>query len=255
MFYYFKSSKKINVEIKSKTKNHSGNIWGKCIDTTDEIITAKLEISDQTSKWLEHPRRAKIKSNLTKNNFSLFMAKKPCPTNFNWFWADNFSKHENKNYVRWKKNIEKKLAKYPIDTIIKCTKKNYLILKNKITDHVNNTENFTRSVGTMVWEKDLKKIFLKIIVESNYLNKKPDGVIYNENLQKICDTYTSNQGNIRKVKVKCVGLPEEINAIVNVTDFKTGKFKAFGKGGGYKIFLTNEGLDNARLKYPEVFKN
>ena len=207
----------------------------------------------KSSKWLSHSSKSKERANVGLNNFSIFMAPKPCPTNYRWYYGMK-KKYEEESYTKFKKTIEEKLLDYPYKTINMCNKKNFLILKNKLTNHLNNLENLTRTTGTMVWEKDAKKIILKIIVESNYLNKKPEGAIYNQNLEKICDTYTAKQGNIRNVKVNCVGLSQEIEAIVNVINFKIGKFTAFGKGGGYKIFLTNLGLKEAKNEYPEVFK-
>ena len=207
----------------------------------------------QSSKWLSHDSKSDIRKNIGLNNFSILMAPKPCPTNYRWYWGSE--KYREESYTKFKKNIEEKLLGYPYKTINMCNKKNYLILNNELTNHLNHLENLTRTTGTMVWEKDAKKIILKIIVESNYLNQKPEGTIYNQNLEKICDTYTEKQESIRRVRVNCIGLSDEIKAIVNVTDFKTGKFKAFGEGGGYKIFLTNLGLKEAKIKYPEVFNN
>jgi hypothetical protein len=207
----------------------------------------------KSSKWLSHESKSVVRNNFGKLNFSILMAPKPCPTNYRWYWGSK--KYEEESYTKFKKNIEEKLSDYPYKTINMCNKKNYLILNNEFTNHLNNLENLTRTTGTMVWEKDAQKIILKIIVESNYLNQKPKGTIYNQSLEKICDTYTKNQGSIRKVKLNCIGLSEEIKAIVNVTDFKTGKFKAFGEGGGYKVFLTNLGLKDAKIKYPEIFND
>lgn len=225
------------------------------IKNTDVLESKKYKSTSnliKSSKWLSHSSKSKERANVGLNNFSIFMAPKPCPTNYRWYWGSK--KYEEKSYKKFKKTLEEKLFDYPYKTINFCNKKNYLILKNKLTKHLNNFENLTRTTGTMVWEKDTNKIILKIIVESNHLNKKPAGAIYNQNLEKICDTFTANQGNVRKVKMKCIGLLEEIDAIVNVINFKIGKFTAFGKGGGYKIFLTNLGLKEAKNEYPKVFK-
>ena len=60
--------------------------------------------------------------------------------------------------------------------------------------------------------------------------------------------------NSTKLKITCKGLPEPINAIAKVIDKRKGKFKVFGEGGGYKIFVTNFTLKNAQKKFPEIFK-
>jgi hypothetical protein len=222
-----------------------------------EVLNSEIYKNNEnvinSSKWLSHESKSVVRNNFGQLNFSILMAPKPCPTNYRWFWG--YEKYEVEAYGKFKQDMEKKLFEYPDKTKNFCTKKNFLILKNKLTNHLNNHENLARTTGTMLWEKNSQKIILKVIVESNYLNKKPEGVIYNENLEKICDTFTTKQGNVRNTNLKCIGVSEDINAIVNVTDFKLGKFKAFGVGGGYKIFLTNLGFTDAMDKYPDIFAN
>lgn len=208
------------------------------------------------SKWLNHPNKIKEQSIFGMDNFSVLMAKKPCPTNYRWFWNKNFSKGENKSYEKFKESMKNRLEGYPMDTIQNCSKLNYLIKQNQITNHLNNQENLSRTVATMIWEKEKSKKVFKVIVESNHLNNKPEGAIYNESLQKICSTNVKRLGNgISNVKLDCVGLSTSINVVANITDYKTGQFKAFGSGGGYKIFLTNYNYSKAKKKFPDIFKD
>jgi|MDTC01.3.fsa_nt_gb hypothetical protein len=200
------------------------------------------------SKWLQDNARSSLRSKMP--NVNVFMADKPCPTRYHWF--TNIAL-EDEYYVKWKNLMIQRLDGFPETTIKKCTEKKYLIKNGNIIDHPVHSSNLARLSSTMLWEKEGKKFPLRIILESNIRNKKPEGIIYNEKLEKICTTYSKRSYNSTKVKITCTGLPEPINAIAKIIDKRTGKFKVFGEGGGYKIFVTNLTLKNAQKKFPEIF--
>lgn len=200
------------------------------------------------SKWLQDNARSSLRSKMP--NVNVLMADKPCPTRYYWFTD---IAQEDKYYAKWKNLIIKRLDGFPETTIKKCTEKKYLIKNGKIIDHPIHTSNLARLSSTMLWEKEGKKFPLRIILESNIRNNKPEGILYNEKLEKICTTYSKRSSNSTKVKITCTGLPEPINAIAKVIDKRKGKFKVFGEGGGYKIFVTNLTLKNAQKKFPEIF--
>tara|TARA_B110000971_G_C19986342_1_gene489750 strand:- start:287 stop:1105 length:819 start_codon:yes stop_codon:yes gene_type:complete len=232
-------------ENKLKTKKDNENPIIKKLDT--QPIITKNE-----SKWLNHIIRKKIKNKINKPNFSIIMAKKPCPTNFRWFHASNFSSYLNSSYNNWRNSMEKRLSGYPQETIETCTKLNYLIYKQKTTNHKNNQENLTRSAATMVWRKnDIEAKAFRIIVESNYRTERTGGAIYNKNLKKICTTKTIDKNN---GIIDCVGL-KPIKYIFTVIDESKGIYKAFGRDGNFFIFLTNKLFKDAKNSFPEIFNN
>lgn len=209
-------------------------------------------MSNQTSNWLNHKIRKDIKSKINKPNFSIIMAEKPCPTNFRWFHSSNFSSYMNSSFINWRSAMERRLKGYPKETLDKCTKLNYLVYKNKITNHLNNKENYTRSAATMVWRKtDLEAKAFRIIVESNYRTERTGGAIYNENLKKICTTKTIDKNN---GIIDCVGI-KPLKYVFTVIDAKRGIYKAFGRDGNFFIFLTNKLFDDAKKSFPQIFKN
>ena len=206
----------------------------------------------QTSNWLNHKIRKDIKSKINKPSFSIIMAEKPCPTNFRWFHSSNFSSYMNSSFIKWQNAMKRRLKGYPKETLDKCTKLNYLVYKNKITNHLNNKENYTRSAATMVWRKtDLKAKAFRIIVESNYRTERTGGAIYNENLKKICTTKTIDKNN---GIIDCVGI-KPLKYVFTVIDAKRGVYKAFGRDGNFFIFLTNKLFDDAKKSFPQIFKN
>tara|TARA_B110000503_G_C7037838_1_gene366910 strand:- start:184 stop:867 length:684 start_codon:yes stop_codon:yes gene_type:complete len=201
------------------------------------------------SKWLQHDSSSSVRSKMP--NVNVIMADKPCPTRW-WSFTNMVQEYE--YYNKWKNIITKELEGFPVSTIKKCTEKKYIIKNGQIMDHPVHSSNLARLGSTMLWEKDGQKFPLRIIVESNIKNKKPEGVIYNENLEKICTTYSKRSFDGIKLKLTCKFLPEPINAVVNITDKRRGKYRAFGQGAGYKIFMTNLPLKNAKEQFPEVFK-
>ena len=175
--------------------------------------------------------------------------------------SPNFIKWLNSKYIpRFQSNIKKYMEGYPQETIDYCIKPSYLIYNGKITKHPYNDKPQYSVPATMIWKKNNSGKAMRMLISSNATEPVDTrtGLIFNENLKKIC-TYNSSKEKKgfsekkRFVTVNCLGLSEPAKLVVNVQ--AGGVFKGFGKGSGYTIFLTNLSIENARKKFPNVFKD
>lgn len=236
----------------------------------DHLKTSPYEITDRkSSKWLDWPIRSKFKMRFeTKYNYTIIMAPPPCVGRFWNFWwnnqptnSSNFKRALNSKYLpKFQSQIKKYMEGYPQETIDYCTKPSYLIYNGKITKHPYNDKPQYSVPATMIWKKNNSGKAMRMLISSNATEPVDSrtGLIFNENLKKIC-TYKNTKEKKgfsaakRFVTVNCLGLPEPAKLVVNVK--AGGVFQGFGKGSGYTIFLTNLSIENAKKKFPNVFKD
>ena len=236
----------------------------------DHLKKFPYELTDRkSSAWLEWPIRSKYKKQFeSKFNYTLLMAPPPCVGRFTSFWWNNkpTSAANFENYLRTKylpqfqSNIKKYMAGYPQKTIDYCSQPSYLIYNSKITNHPYNDKPQLSGPATMIWKKNNSGKAMKMLISSNATEpvETRTGLVFNENLKKICSYESSKEKKgfseaKRFITLNCLGLSEPAKLAVRV--FDRANFRGFGKGSGYTIFITNLSVEKARKKFPKVFKD
>lgn len=240
------------------------------VNADQHLKKSPYEITDRkSSAWLEWPIRSKYKNQFeSKFNYTMFMAPAPCVSRFFSFWFNNstanksnFENALNNKYIpRYQNMIKKYMKGYPQETIEYCSKPSYLIYNGKITSHPYNDKPKLSGPATMIWKKNNSGKAMKMLIASNATEPVDSrtGLIFNENLKKICSYESTKEKKgfseaKRFVTLNCIGLSEPAKLAVRVYDRAT--FRGFGKGSGYTIFITNLSVEKAREKFPNVFKD
>jgi len=240
------------------------------VNADQHLKKSPYEITDRkSSAWLEWPIRSKYKKQFESGfNYTLLMAPPPCVGRFTSFWWNNkptstanFEHNLRNKYIpRFQSYIRKYMAGYPQKTIDYCSQPSYLIYNGKITSHPYNDKPQFSGPATMIWKKNNSGKAMRMLISDNATEpvETRTGLLFNENLKKICSYKSSKEKKgfskaKRFVTLNCIGLSEPAKLAVRVYD--RVNFRGFGKGSGYTIFITNLSVEKAKEKFPNVFKD
>ena len=204
-----------------------------------------------SDSWLKEADRKIRNNSLRKDSFYVAMGKHiACPYWTGYRGVNN--REEAKMLISndLRARHVRNLKGYPKKTIDTCSKPSFLIDGGKTTKDPRNKKAWTSVKATVVIvdKNKSKGRPLRAFILNDYLFARSGGVIYNAQLQKVCDFKFKSKTS---ASVDC-GVLGRGDVEFKITNVLRGKFRLFGMLGERKILASNLSPDQLKQKYPDI---